>query len=91
MSVSSELLLCCRSLKDAFLHLLLKGFRHHERQLRNDLLLLLSLIAEKPGAPLIVSLHHHHPHNSSSAALSVRLCVSGERLPQASHALPHVS
>uniref|UniRef100_A0A9J7X9S9 Cilia- and flagella-associated protein 69 ARM repeats domain-containing protein n=1 Tax=Cyprinus carpio carpio TaxID=630221 RepID=A0A9J7X9S9_CYPCA len=46
---------CIASLRDAFLHLLLKGFRHHERQLRNDLLLLLSLIAEKPGAPLIES------------------------------------
>uniref|UniRef100_A0A8C1LVR9 Cilia- and flagella-associated protein 69 ARM repeats domain-containing protein n=1 Tax=Cyprinus carpio TaxID=7962 RepID=A0A8C1LVR9_CYPCA len=46
---------CIASLKDAFHHLLLKGFRHHERQLRNDLLLLLSLIAEKPGAPLIES------------------------------------
>uniref|UniRef100_A0A672K662 Cilia- and flagella-associated protein 69 ARM repeats domain-containing protein n=1 Tax=Sinocyclocheilus grahami TaxID=75366 RepID=A0A672K662_SINGR len=46
---------CIASLKDVFLHLLLKGFRHHERQLRNDLLVLLSLIAEKPGAPLIES------------------------------------
>ncbi|XP_026088119.1 cilia- and flagella-associated protein 69 isoform X3 [Carassius auratus] len=46
---------CIASLKDAFLHLLLKGFRHHERQLRNDLLVLLSLIAENPGAPLIES------------------------------------
>ncbi|XP_016396265.1 cilia- and flagella-associated protein 69-like [Sinocyclocheilus rhinocerous] len=46
---------CIASLKDVFLHLLLKGFRHHEHQLRNDLLVLLSLIAEKPGAPLIES------------------------------------
>ncbi|XP_058610021.1 cilia- and flagella-associated protein 69-like isoform X2 [Onychostoma macrolepis] len=46
---------CIASLKDAFLHLLLNGFRHHERQLRNDLLVLLSLIAETPGAPLIES------------------------------------
>ncbi|XP_016117907.1 cilia- and flagella-associated protein 69-like [Sinocyclocheilus grahami] len=46
---------CIASLKDVFLHLLLKGFRHHERQLRNDLLVLLSLIAEKPGTPLIES------------------------------------
>ncbi|XP_043089032.1 cilia- and flagella-associated protein 69-like isoform X2 [Puntigrus tetrazona] len=46
---------CIASLKDAFLHLLLNGFRHHERQLRNDLLVLLTLISEKPGAPLIES------------------------------------
>ncbi|RXN13442.1 cilia- and flagella-associated 69 [Labeo rohita] len=46
---------CIASLKDAFLHLLLNGFRHYDRQLRNDLLVLLSLIAENPGAPLIES------------------------------------
>ncbi|KAL1254867.1 hypothetical protein QQF64_012928 [Cirrhinus molitorella] len=46
---------CIASLKDTFLHLLLNGFRHYDRQLRNDLLVLLSLIAENPGAPLIES------------------------------------
>lgn len=48
-------LLYGRSLKEAFLHQLLNGFRHYDRQLRNDLLVLLSLIASNPSAPLIVS------------------------------------
>ncbi|XP_051728378.1 cilia- and flagella-associated protein 69-like isoform X2 [Ctenopharyngodon idella] len=46
---------CIASLKEAFLHQLLNGFRHYDRQLRNDLLVLLSLIASNPNAPLIES------------------------------------
>ncbi|KAK7124128.1 hypothetical protein R3I94_018478 [Phoxinus phoxinus] len=46
---------CIASLKEAFLHQLLNGFRHYDRQLRNDLLVLLSLIASNPSAPLIES------------------------------------
>lgn len=45
---------CITALKEAFLHLLLHGFRRHDRQLRNDLLLLLSLSARFP-APLTES------------------------------------
>uniref|UniRef100_A0A672L7A5 Cilia- and flagella-associated protein 69 ARM repeats domain-containing protein n=1 Tax=Sinocyclocheilus grahami TaxID=75366 RepID=A0A672L7A5_SINGR len=59
---------CIASLKDVFLHLLLKGFRHHERQLRNDLLVLLSLIAEKPAS-------HAVPHVSRATFLT-HLCFS---------------
>ncbi|XP_077081312.1 cilia- and flagella-associated protein 69 [Siphateles boraxobius] len=46
---------CIASLKEAFFHQLLNGFRHYDRQLRNDLLVLLSLIASNPSAPLIES------------------------------------
>ncbi|XP_067281509.1 cilia- and flagella-associated protein 69-like [Pseudorasbora parva] len=46
---------CIASLKEAFLHQLLHGFRHYDRQLRNDLLVLLTLIASDPTAPLIES------------------------------------
>ncbi|CAM4641314.1 unnamed protein product [Leuciscus chuanchicus] len=46
---------CIATLKEAFLNQLLNGFRHYDRQLRNDLLVLLSLIASNPNAPLIES------------------------------------
>ncbi|MCJ8735662.1 hypothetical protein PDJAM_G00249940 [Pangasius djambal] len=46
---------CIMVLKEAFLHHLLNGFRHYDRQLRNDLLVIATLIAENPSAPLIES------------------------------------
>ncbi|KAM9496452.1 cilia- and flagella-associated protein 69 [Clarias gariepinus] len=46
---------CVMVLKEAFLHHLLNGFRHYDRQLRNDLLVITTLIAENPSAPLIES------------------------------------
>ncbi|XP_055076754.2 cilia- and flagella-associated protein 69 [Misgurnus anguillicaudatus] len=46
---------CIDSLKQAFLHQLLNGFRHYDQQLRNDLLVLTSLIAANPNAPLTES------------------------------------
>ncbi|KAB5565405.1 hypothetical protein PHYPO_G00241010 [Pangasianodon hypophthalmus] len=46
---------CIMVLKEAFLHHLLNGFRHYDRQLRNDLLVITTLIAENPRAPLIES------------------------------------
>ncbi|MCI4381536.1 hypothetical protein PGIGA_G00253140 [Pangasianodon gigas] len=46
---------CIMVLKEAFLHHLLNGFRHYDRQLRNDLLVITTLIAENPSAPLIES------------------------------------
>ncbi|XP_057209955.1 cilia- and flagella-associated protein 69-like isoform X2 [Triplophysa rosa] len=46
---------CIESLKQAFLHQLLNGFRHYDQQLRNDLLVLTSLIAANPHAPFTES------------------------------------
>uniref|UniRef100_A0A674CWH2 Cilia and flagella associated protein 69 n=1 Tax=Salmo trutta TaxID=8032 RepID=A0A674CWH2_SALTR len=45
-----------KALKEAFLHQLLNGFRHYDLQLRNDLLVITTLIAENPKSPLIESL-----------------------------------
>uniref|UniRef100_A0A674CWU4 Cilia and flagella associated protein 69 n=1 Tax=Salmo trutta TaxID=8032 RepID=A0A674CWU4_SALTR len=47
---------CIMALKEAFLHQLLNGFRHYDLQLRNDLLVITTLIAENPKSPLIESL-----------------------------------
>ena len=42
----------CRQLRDAFLQQLTQGYSHYDRQLRNDLLVLMSLIAGMaPHAP----------------------------------------
>ncbi|XP_056597112.1 cilia- and flagella-associated protein 69-like isoform X2 [Triplophysa dalaica] len=46
---------CIESLKQAFLHQLLNGFRHYDQQLRNDLLVLTSMIAANPHAPFTES------------------------------------
>lgn len=46
---------CIESLKQVFLHQLLNGFRHYDQQLRNDLLVLTSLIAANPQAPFTES------------------------------------
>ncbi|KAL4629774.1 cilia- and flagella-associated protein 69 [Arapaima gigas] len=46
---------CILSFKEAFLNQLLNGFRQYDLQLRNDLLVIISLIAENPKAPLIES------------------------------------
>lgn len=43
------------SLKEAFFHLLNTGSGHSDLQLRNDLLVITTLIAESPGSQLIVS------------------------------------
>ncbi|XP_046875685.1 cilia- and flagella-associated protein 69-like [Hypomesus transpacificus] len=47
---------CIVALKEAFLKLLLNGYRHYDSQLRNDLLVITTLIAENPKSPLIESL-----------------------------------
>lgn len=44
-----------RSLKEAFLHQLMNGCSHADFQLRNDLLVITTLIAENPSCQLIVS------------------------------------
>uniref|UniRef100_A0A8C0IUE4 Cilia and flagella associated protein 69 n=1 Tax=Chelonoidis abingdonii TaxID=106734 RepID=A0A8C0IUE4_CHEAB len=46
---------CIYALKEVFVNLLIHGFRHYDRQLRNDLLVIATLIAENPGAPMIES------------------------------------
>ncbi|XP_062844662.1 cilia- and flagella-associated protein 69-like [Trichomycterus rosablanca] len=46
---------CIMVLKEAFLHHLLNGYRHYDRQLRNDLLVITTLIAENPKASLVES------------------------------------
>ncbi|KAK1789234.1 hypothetical protein P4O66_015184 [Electrophorus voltai] len=45
---------CVMVLKEAFLHQLLRGYRHYDQQLRNDLLVITSLIAECRSASLTV-------------------------------------
>ncbi|NWS42034.1 CFA69 protein, partial [Probosciger aterrimus] len=45
---------CVHTLKEVFEDLLMHGFRHYDRQLRNDLLVFATLLAENPAAPMIV-------------------------------------
>ncbi|KAL0961948.1 hypothetical protein UPYG_G00333780 [Umbra pygmaea] len=47
---------CIMALKEAFLHQLLNGIRRYDHQLRNDLLVIITLIAENSKTPLIDSL-----------------------------------
>ncbi|XP_008110703.1 cilia- and flagella-associated protein 69 isoform X2 [Anolis carolinensis] len=44
---------CVQALKEAFTHLLLHGSRHYDRQLRNDILVIATLVAQIPGTPMI--------------------------------------
>ncbi|NXK26185.1 CFA69 protein, partial [Arenaria interpres] len=46
---------CVHALKGVFVDLLMRGFRHYDRQLRNDLLVIATLLAENPAAPMIES------------------------------------
>ncbi|XP_031151526.1 cilia- and flagella-associated protein 69 isoform X1 [Sander lucioperca] len=46
---------CVISLKEAFFHQLMSGFRQSDLQLRNDLLVITTLIAENPNSLLIES------------------------------------
>ncbi|XP_068091630.1 cilia- and flagella-associated protein 69 isoform X2 [Hyperolius riggenbachi] len=46
---------CIYALKDSFVRLLTNGYRHYDRQLRNDLLVIATLIAENNCSPLIES------------------------------------
>uniref|UniRef100_A0A3Q3JTL8 Cilia- and flagella-associated protein 69 ARM repeats domain-containing protein n=1 Tax=Monopterus albus TaxID=43700 RepID=A0A3Q3JTL8_MONAL len=48
--------LCLRSLKEAFFHQLMNGFRHSDLQLRNDLLVITTMIAENDNSLLVESL-----------------------------------
>ncbi|XP_066484602.1 cilia- and flagella-associated protein 69 [Tiliqua scincoides] len=44
---------CVHALKEAFVNLLLHGSRHYDRQLRNDILVIATLVAQNTGAPMI--------------------------------------
>ncbi|NXW77151.1 CFA69 protein, partial [Hirundo rustica] len=46
---------CVQALKEVFLGLLTRGFRHCDHQLRNDLLVIATLLAENPAVPMIES------------------------------------
>ncbi|XP_062423721.1 cilia- and flagella-associated protein 69 isoform X3 [Rhea pennata] len=46
---------CVHALKEVFVYLLMHGFRNYDRQLRNDLLVIATLVAENPAAPMIES------------------------------------
>nr|XP_033787139.1 cilia- and flagella-associated protein 69-like isoform X1 [Geotrypetes seraphini] len=46
---------CIKPLKEAFVNLLINGYRHFDHQLRNDLLVISTLIAENPGTLMIES------------------------------------
>ncbi|NXO98031.1 CFA69 protein, partial [Certhia brachydactyla] len=45
---------CVQALKEAFVHLM-RGSRHCDHQLRNDLLVIATLLAENPAVPMIES------------------------------------
>nr|XP_020452989.1 cilia- and flagella-associated protein 69 isoform X2 [Monopterus albus] len=47
---------CVVSLKEAFFHQLMNGFRHSDLQLRNDLLVITTMIAENDNSLLVESL-----------------------------------
>ncbi|NXJ77092.1 CFA69 protein, partial [Trogon melanurus] len=46
---------CVHALKEVFVDLLRNGFRHCDRQLQNDLLVIATLVAGNPAAPMIES------------------------------------
>nr|XP_040147405.1 cilia- and flagella-associated protein 69 isoform X3 [Ictidomys tridecemlineatus] len=44
---------CLLTLKEVFKNLFTRGFSHYDRQLRNDILVITTIIAQNPGAPMI--------------------------------------
>ncbi|NXC09871.1 CFA69 protein, partial [Orthonyx spaldingii] len=46
---------CVHTLKEVFVDLLMHGFGHYDHELRNDLLVIATLVAENPAAPMIES------------------------------------
>ena len=54
---SNSMILPSRALKEAFKHLFMRGFSHYDRQLRNDILVITTIIAQNPEAPMIVSMN----------------------------------
>uniref|UniRef100_A0ABI7WIY1 Cilia- and flagella-associated protein 69 ARM repeats domain-containing protein n=1 Tax=Felis catus TaxID=9685 RepID=A0ABI7WIY1_FELCA len=45
---------CLLTLKEVFKNLFMRGFSHYDRQLRNDILVITTIIAQNPGAPMIL-------------------------------------
>ncbi|XP_066210269.1 cilia- and flagella-associated protein 69 isoform X1 [Saccopteryx leptura] len=46
---------CLLALKEVFNHLFIRGFSHYDRQLRNDILVITTIIAQNAEAPMIES------------------------------------
>ncbi|XP_077915359.1 cilia- and flagella-associated protein 69 isoform X1 [Halichoerus grypus] len=44
---------CLLALKEVFKNLFMRGFSHYDHQLRNDILVITTIIAQNPGAPMI--------------------------------------
>ncbi|XP_012635043.2 cilia- and flagella-associated protein 69 isoform X2 [Microcebus murinus] len=44
---------CLLALKEVFKNLFMRGVSHYDRQLRNDILVITTIIADNPGAPMI--------------------------------------
>ncbi|XP_051872151.1 cilia- and flagella-associated protein 69-like [Pristis pectinata] len=44
---------CIHALKEAFLNKMINGYRHSDRQLRNDLLVIATILAENPLIPMV--------------------------------------
>ncbi|XP_028718277.1 cilia- and flagella-associated protein 69 [Peromyscus leucopus] len=44
---------CLLALKEIFKNLFMRGHSHYDRQLRNDILVITTIIAQNPGAPMI--------------------------------------
>ncbi|XP_011888619.1 PREDICTED: cilia- and flagella-associated protein 69 isoform X4 [Cercocebus atys] len=44
---------CLLALKEVFTNLFMRGFSHYDRQLRNDILVITTIIAQNPEAPMI--------------------------------------
>ncbi|XP_062034666.1 cilia- and flagella-associated protein 69 isoform X2 [Lepus europaeus] len=44
---------CLLALKEVFKNLFMRSFSHYDRQLRNDILVITTIIAQNPGAPMI--------------------------------------
>lgn len=51
------MILLSRTLKEVFKNLFMRSFSHYDRQLRNDILVITTIIAQNPGAPMIVSMN----------------------------------
>ncbi|XP_070644072.1 cilia- and flagella-associated protein 69 isoform X4 [Bos indicus] len=45
---------CLLALKEVFKNLFIRGISHYDRQLRNDILVITTIISQNPGAPMIL-------------------------------------
>ncbi|KAM9697812.1 cilia- and flagella-associated protein 69 isoform 2-T2 [Dama dama] len=45
---------CLLALKEVFKNLFIRGVSHYDRQLRNDILVITTIISQNPGAPMIL-------------------------------------